>query len=109
MDNCYSFRVGKKSAQKILDASPFELTIRPRPLPRLGWEKPVADVHGHDPRYPRYQVRLANVSGRYVLRCNSLAFRHWPQELRELVLSLRPRPKPATWHGQVIEDSSHAA
>jgi len=106
MNNYWSFRVGKKSAQKILDASPFEPTIRPRPLPRPGWEKPVADVHVHG---SQYQVRLANISGRYVLRCHSLSFRYWPQELRALMLSLRPRPKPATWFGEVIEDSSHAA
>lgn len=101
MNNYCSFRVGKKSAQRLLDASPFEPTIRPRPLPRAGWEKPIMDVHS---RGAQYQVRLANFGGHYVLRCPSLAFLHWPQELRDLVLSLRPRPKPL-WTGLVIEDS----
>lgn len=93
----YSYRLGRRSAQKVLDASPYELQLRPRPrpLPRVGYEK---DICLFRDGTTAHRVVLANVAGRFVLRCATSPGKHWPREM----LPAGVRMRAASWEGQLV-------
>lgn len=88
----YSYRLGRRSAQKVLDASPYELQLRPRPLPRIGYEKDVCVFRDGS---MAHRVVLANVAGRFVLRCATVPGMHWPREM----LPAGVRMRACSWEG----------
>lgn len=89
----FSYRLGRRSAQKVLDAAQLR-TGQLLQLPRLGYEVTVRAV-GHD------YIRLANNAGHYVLRCATLSSKHWPQDLFPKGVRLRE----SDWHGNEISNS----
>lgn len=91
----YSYRLGRRSAQKVLDASPYELDVRPRPLPRVGHEKNVCTFRDGA---TAHRVVLANVAGHYVLRCATASSKHWPHEI---VRSKGVRMRACSWEGEI--------
>lgn len=93
----YSFRLGRRSAQKVLDASPCARGA----LPRIGYEKVVREVQGTFQPADSIvvsrvaEIFLANVSGHYVLRCATLSSKYWPGDMFPKGVRLRP----CDWNG----------
>lgn len=85
----YSYRLGRRSARKVADAASKDLPKRGRAVAVGAVMK--ADGGSH-------VVELANVDGRYVLRCATLSSKFWPHDMFPKGVRLRP----CDWHGNEI-------